>query len=120
MDLEIILKSVWISKIHTITFFVKLLILRYQFIGITLSKPHLVCTFYNKQINAKKYEWKFGSVQILMARQCIFTYNTNIFTLIDISNVFQMLHSYCTNILLLLTIHNTGGYLLNFLNLNEE
>ena len=45
--------------------------MRYQFIGITLSKPHLVCTFYNKQINAKKYEWKFGSVQILMARQCI-------------------------------------------------
>ena len=39
--------------------------------GITLSKPHLVCTFYNKQINAKKCEWKFGSVQILMARQCI-------------------------------------------------
>ena len=51
--------------------FVKLYILRYQFIGITLSKPHLVCTFYNKQINAKKYEWKFVSVQILMARQCI-------------------------------------------------
>ena len=23
--------------------------LRYQFIGITISKPHLVCTFYNKQ-----------------------------------------------------------------------
>ena len=45
--------------------------MRYQFIGITLSKPHLVCTFYNKQINAKKYEWKFGSVQILRARQCI-------------------------------------------------
>ena len=52
--------------------FVKLLILRYQFIGITLSKAHLVCTFYNTQINAKKYEWKFGSVQIIMARQCIY------------------------------------------------
>ena len=36
-----------------------------------LIKPHLVCTFYNKQINAKKYEWKFGSVQILMARECM-------------------------------------------------
>ena len=45
----------------------------YQFIGITLSKPHLVCTFYNMQINAKKYELKFGSVQILIARQCIRT-----------------------------------------------
>ena len=45
-------------------------------IGITLSKPHLVCTFYNKQINAKIYEWKFGSVQILMARQCNTQRNT--------------------------------------------
>ena len=26
--------------------------------------------FYNKQINAKKYEWTFGSVQIVMDRQC--------------------------------------------------
>ena len=51
---------------------IKLLILRNKFKGITLSKPHLVCTFYNKQINAKKYEWKFRSVQILMARQCVF------------------------------------------------
>ena len=51
--------------------FVKLLILRYQFIGITLSKPHLVCTFYDKQINAKKYEWKFGSVQVLLVGDCI-------------------------------------------------
>ena len=33
-----------------------------------------MCTFYNKQINAKKYEWKFGSVQILMARQCMCAY----------------------------------------------
>ena len=30
-----------------------------------------MCTFYDKQINAKKYECKFGSVQILMARQCM-------------------------------------------------
>ena len=29
-----------------------------------------MCIFYNKQINTKKYEWKFGSVEILMARQC--------------------------------------------------
>ena len=50
--------------------FVKLLILRYQFIEITLSKPHLVCTFYDKQINAKKYEWKFGSVQVLLLGDC--------------------------------------------------
>ena len=27
--------------------------------------------FYAKQINAKKYEWKFGSVQIVIARQYI-------------------------------------------------
>ena len=51
--------------------FVKLLILRYQFIGITLSKPHLVCTFYDKQINAKKYEWEFGSVQVLLVGDSI-------------------------------------------------
>ena len=51
--------------------FVKLLILRYQFIGITLSKPHLECTFYDKQINVKKYELKFGSVQILLVGDCI-------------------------------------------------
>ena len=50
----------------------KLLILRYQFIGITLSKPHLVCAFYDKQINVKKYEWKFGSVQILLVGDCMF------------------------------------------------
>ena len=57
--------------------FVKLLILRYQFIGITLSKPHLVCTFYDKQINAKKYEWKFGSVQILLVGDCTMTSGRN-------------------------------------------
>ena len=51
--------------------FVKLLIQRYQFIGITLSKPNLECTFYDKQINVKKYEWKFGSVQILLVGDCI-------------------------------------------------
>ena len=51
--------------------FVKLLILRYQFIGNTLSKPRLVCTFSDKQINAKKYEWKFGSVQVLLVGDCI-------------------------------------------------
>ena len=33
---------------------------------ITFSKPHLVCTLYDKQINAKKYDWKFGSVQIIL------------------------------------------------------
>ena len=51
--------------------FVKLLFLRYQFIGITLSKPHLVCTFYNKQIIAKKYEWEFESVQVRLVGDCI-------------------------------------------------
>ena len=50
--------------------FCKLLILRYQFIGITLSKRRSVCTFYDKQINAKKYEWKFGSVQALLVGAC--------------------------------------------------
>ena len=29
-----------------------------------------VCTFYDKQINAKKYEWKFGSVQVLLVGDC--------------------------------------------------
>ena len=58
--------------------FVKLLILRYQLIGITLSKPHLVCTFYDKQINAKKYEWKFGSVQVLLVGDCITNRNVAI------------------------------------------
>ena len=51
--------------------FVKLIIQIYQFIGITLSKSHLVCTFFDKQINAKKYEWKFGSVQVLLVGDCI-------------------------------------------------
>ena len=42
---------------------------------ISIHRDHLIetsfsTTFYNKQINAKKYEWKFGSVQIVMARQC--------------------------------------------------
>ena len=50
--------------------FVKLSILRYQFIGITLAKPHLMCSLYDKQINAKKYEWKFGSVQIILVGDC--------------------------------------------------
>ena len=35
-----------------------------------VSKPHLVCTFYDKQINAKKYEWEFGSVQALLVGDC--------------------------------------------------
>ena len=30
-----------------------------------------MCTFYDKQINAKKYEWKFGSVQVLLVGECI-------------------------------------------------
>ena len=47
-------------EISKILDFGKLLILRYQFIGITISKSHLVCTFYDKQISGKKYEWKFG------------------------------------------------------------
>ena len=38
----------------------------------TLSKPHLVYTFYDKQINAKKYEWKLGSVQVLLGGDCIY------------------------------------------------
>ena len=54
--------------------FVKLLILRYQFIGITLSEPHLECTFYDKQMNVKKYELKFGSVQILLVGECIYMF----------------------------------------------
>ena len=58
------------SKYLKFLIFVKLLIQRYQFIGITLSKPHLECTFYDKQINVKKYEWKFGSVQILLVGDC--------------------------------------------------
>ena len=62
------------SKYLKFLIFVKLLILRYQFIGITLSKPHLECTFYDKQINVKKYEWKFGSVQILLVGDCIKEY----------------------------------------------
>ena len=59
------------SKYLKFLIFVKLLILRYQFIGITLSEPHLECTFYDKQINVKKYELKFGSVQILLVGDCI-------------------------------------------------
>ena len=58
--------------------FVKLLIQRYQFIWITLSKPHLECTFYDKQINVKKYEWNFGPVQILLVGDCICSYSNNI------------------------------------------
>ena len=58
------------SKYLKFLIFVTLLILRYQFIGITLSKPHLECTFYDKQINVKKYECKFGSVQILLVGDC--------------------------------------------------
>ena len=45
---------------------VKLLIVRYHFIRITLSKPHLVCTLFDKKINVRKYERKFGSVRILL------------------------------------------------------
>ena len=40
--------------------FVKLLIQRYQFIGITLSKRHLVCTFYVKQINGRNMSGNLG------------------------------------------------------------
>ena len=34
-----------------------------------------MCTFYDKQINAKKYEWKFGCVQILLVGDCINIYS---------------------------------------------
>ena len=56
--------------------FVKLLILRYQLIEITLSKPHLECTSYKKQINVKKYEWKLESIQILLVGDCIHQFAT--------------------------------------------
>ena len=47
----------------------------FQFVPlVTLSKPHLVCTFYDKQINAKKYEWKFESVQVLLLGDYIIAY----------------------------------------------
>ena len=45
---------------------VKLLIVRYHLIIITLSKPHLVCTLFDKWINVRKCERKFGSVRILL------------------------------------------------------
>ena len=63
-----------VCQIHTIQICNQNLyiILRFQFIGITLSKPHLECTFYDKQINAKKYEWEFGSVQVLLVGDCIY------------------------------------------------
>ena len=51
--------------------FVKLLTVRNHFIRITLSKPHLVCTLFNKYIDVRKCETKFGSVQILLVGQCI-------------------------------------------------
>ena len=43
---------------------------------ISIHRDHLIETsfrvsFYNKQINVKKYEWKFGSVQILLVGDCI-------------------------------------------------
>ena len=40
--------------------FAKLLIGRYILIGITLLKPHLVCTFFNKKIDVRKCERKLG------------------------------------------------------------
>ena len=49
---------------------VKLLIVRYHFIRITLSKPHLVCTFFNplelisssigSRVGNQAYSYKFG------------------------------------------------------------
>ena len=33
-------------------------------------EAYLVCTFYDKQINAKKYQWKFVSVQVLLVGYC--------------------------------------------------
>ena len=44
--------------------FVKLLIVRYHFIIITLLKTYLVSTFFDKQIDVRKCERKFGSVRI--------------------------------------------------------
>ena len=46
--------------------FVKFLFVRYHFIIITLLKPYLVCRFFDKQIDVKKCERKFGTVRILM------------------------------------------------------
>ena len=71
--------------------------MRYQFIEITLSKPYSVCTFYNKQINTKKYEWKFGSVQILIAMQCRYTISP--LPCIDVYNM-DMEAQYCVPFLI--------------------
>ena len=38
----------------------------------TLWKPYLVCTCYDKWIYAKKCEWRFGSVRILLVGECIY------------------------------------------------
>ena len=42
--------------------------------------PHLVCTFYDKQINAKKYEWEIGSVHVLLVGNCIIPKLHNLLT----------------------------------------
>ena len=39
---------------------VKLLIVKYHLIIITLSKPHLVCTLFDKLINVRKCEGNLG------------------------------------------------------------
>ena len=74
------------SKYLKFLIFVKLLILRYQFIGITLLEPHLECTFYDKQINVKKYELKFGSVQILLEGEC----SRILLSLVQRSNIIKL------------------------------
>ena len=54
--------------------FVKLLIVRNHFIRITSSKPHLVCTLFNKLIDVRKCETKFGSVRLLLVCLCMSLY----------------------------------------------
>ena len=39
---------------------VKLLIVRYHFIRLLLSKPHLACTFFDKYIDVRECDRNFG------------------------------------------------------------
>ena len=54
--------------------FCKIIIPEISIHRIHLIEISLVCTFYDKQLNANKYEWKFGSVQVLLVGHCTNSY----------------------------------------------
>ena len=76
----------------------------------------MACSFHDKQINAKKYEWKFGSVQVLLVGDCI---NINSSKLSSIKRLLSGLNTLPVMLKNLSTVDEEAGTVRNLLAIIE-